>query len=128
MRRLLPLLLTAAAVAVPASAGAAAPRTTLNDVEDEVMCTVCGVPLNLATDAPQANRERAFIRQRIAAGDTKDEIKRRLDEASKFISLDQVCLSPQCGFASTEEGNTLAEAEQWAKLRMIVELAEEVWK
>ncbi len=86
MRRLLPLLLAAAVVAVPASALAAAPRTTLNDVEDEVMCTVCGVPLNLATDAPQANRERAFIRQRIAAGDTKDEIKRRLaDEFGQAV-------------------------------------------
>ncbi len=57
----------------------------------------------------------------------KDEIKRRIDEASKFVSLDQLCLSPQCGFASTEEGNVLAEDEQWAKLRMIVELADEVW-
>lgn len=57
----------------------------------------------------------------------KDHIKRRLDEASKFIDLDQLCLSPQCGFASTEEGNALAEDEQWAKLRMIVEIAEEVW-
>ena len=41
--------------------------------------------------------------------------------------LDQLCLSPQCGFASTEEGNTLTEDEQWAKLRMIVEVADEVW-
>ena len=59
--------------------------------------------------------------------ESKDEIKRRIDEATKYISLDQLCLSPQCGFASTEEGNTLAEDEQWAKLRMIVELADEVW-
>jgi len=57
----------------------------------------------------------------------KDDIKRRIDEATKYIALDQLCLSPQCGFASTEEGNVLAEAEQWAKLRMIVELADEVW-
>ncbi len=57
----------------------------------------------------------------------KDEIRRRIDEAAKYISLDQLCLSPQCGFASTEEGNILAEDEQWAKLRMIVEVAEEVW-
>ncbi len=57
----------------------------------------------------------------------KDDIKRRIDEASKYVALDQLCLSPQCGFASTEEGNVLAEEEQWAKLRMIVELAEEVW-
>jgi 5-methyltetrahydropteroyltriglutamate--homocysteine methyltransferase len=57
----------------------------------------------------------------------KDEIERRIEEASKYVALDQLCLSPQCGFASTEEGNVLAEDEQWAKLRMIVELAEEVW-
>ncbi|MEE1655477.1 5-methyltetrahydropteroyltriglutamate--homocysteine S-methyltransferase [Microvirga sp. CF3062] len=57
----------------------------------------------------------------------KDDIKRRIDEAAKYVDLDQLCLSPQCGFASTEEGNTLAEEEQWAKLRMIVEIAEEVW-
>jgi 5-methyltetrahydropteroyltriglutamate--homocysteine methyltransferase len=59
--------------------------------------------------------------------ESKDELKRRIDEATKYISLDQLCLSPQCGFASTEEGNILAEDEQWAKLRMIVELADEVW-
>ncbi len=57
----------------------------------------------------------------------KDEIKRRIDEATKYVAIDQLCLSPQCGFASTEEGNILAEDEQWAKLRMIVEIAEEVW-
>ena len=57
----------------------------------------------------------------------KDEIKRRIDEAGKYVPLEQLCLSPQCGFASTEEGNTLAEEEQWAKLRMIVEVAQEVW-
>ncbi|MGB7039235.1 MAG: 5-methyltetrahydropteroyltriglutamate--homocysteine S-methyltransferase, partial [Xanthobacteraceae bacterium] len=59
--------------------------------------------------------------------ENKDAIKRRIDEAIKYIPLDQLCLSPQCGFASTEEGNLLAEDEEWAKLRMIVELAEEVW-
>jgi len=59
--------------------------------------------------------------------ESKDELKRRIDEASKYVPLDQLCLSPQCGFASTEEGNVLAEDEQWAKLRMIVELAAEVW-
>ena len=59
--------------------------------------------------------------------ESKDDLKRRIDAASKFVPLDQLCLSPQCGFASTEEGNILAEEEQWAKLRMIVEVAEEVW-
>jgi methionine synthase II (cobalamin-independent) len=59
--------------------------------------------------------------------EAEDDIKRRIEEATKYISLDQLCLSPQCGFASTEEGNTLAEDEQWAKLRLIVEVAQEVW-
>jgi methionine synthase II (cobalamin-independent) len=55
------------------------------------------------------------------------DIKKRIEEATKYVALDQLCLSPQCGFASTEEGNVLAEDEQWAKLHMIVELADEVW-
>jgi len=57
----------------------------------------------------------------------KDAIKRRIEEAGKYVALDQLALSPQCGFASTEEGNILAEGEQWAKLAMIVEIAKEVW-
>jgi 5-methyltetrahydropteroyltriglutamate--homocysteine methyltransferase len=59
--------------------------------------------------------------------ESKDAIKRRIDEAAKYAPLDQLALSPQCGFASTEEGNVLAEDEQWAKLAMIVEIADEVW-
>ena len=57
----------------------------------------------------------------------REDVKKRIAEAEKFVALDQLCLSPQCGFASTEEGNVLAEEEQWAKLRMIVELSQEVW-
>src|SRR5215472_15725043 len=57
----------------------------------------------------------------------RDDVKRRIEEATKFAPLEQLCLSPQCGFASTEEGNVLAEDEEWAKLRMVVELAGEVW-
>ena len=57
----------------------------------------------------------------------KDDVKRRIDEAAKFAPMDQFALSPQCGFASTEEGNVLTEDQQWAKMREIVELAEEVW-
>ena len=57
----------------------------------------------------------------------KDDIMRRIDEAAKYVALDQLCLSPQCGFASTEEGNVLSEDEQWAKLKMIVEIASDVW-
>ena len=56
-----------------------------------------------------------------------DDIRRRIDEAARYVAMDQLCLSPQCGFASTEEGNLLAEEEQWAKLAMIVDTAEKVW-
>jgi 5-methyltetrahydropteroyltriglutamate--homocysteine methyltransferase len=59
--------------------------------------------------------------------ESRDELKRRIEEAAKYVDIDQLALSPQCGFASTEEGNLLAEEEQWAKLRMIVELADEIW-
>ena len=59
--------------------------------------------------------------------ESKDVLKRRFDAAAKYVPLEQLCLSPQCGFASTEEGNLLAEEEQWAKLRMIVELADDIW-
>jgi 5-methyltetrahydropteroyltriglutamate--homocysteine methyltransferase len=57
----------------------------------------------------------------------KSEIKKRINEAAKFAPFEQFCLSPQCGFASTEEGNILTEGQQWAKMREIVELADEVW-
>jgi methionine synthase II (cobalamin-independent) len=59
--------------------------------------------------------------------ESKDEIRRRIDDATKYLDSDQLCLSPQCGFASTEEGNLLSEDEQWAKLERIVEIAGEVW-
>jgi 5-methyltetrahydropteroyltriglutamate--homocysteine methyltransferase len=59
--------------------------------------------------------------------ETRDALLRRIDEASKFAPLDQLCLSPQCGFASTEEGNTLAEEEQWAKLKLVIDVSNEVW-
>jgi 5-methyltetrahydropteroyltriglutamate--homocysteine methyltransferase len=59
--------------------------------------------------------------------ENKDDVKRRLEEAAKFAPLEQLALSPQCGFASTEEGNVLTEEQQWNKMREIVELADEVW-
>jgi methionine synthase II (cobalamin-independent) len=68
-----------------------------------------------------------LVTTKSGALESKDDIKRRIEEAAKFVPLDQLCLSPQCGFASTEEGNALAEEEQWTKLRTIVEIAEEVW-
>ena len=57
----------------------------------------------------------------------KEEIKARIEEASKYVPLERLCVSPQCGFASTEEGNILTEEEQWNKLRLVREVAEEVW-
>jgi 5-methyltetrahydropteroyltriglutamate--homocysteine methyltransferase len=57
----------------------------------------------------------------------REDILRRIDEAAKYAPLDQLCLSPQCGFASTEEGNSLAEQEQWDKLALIVDISREVW-
>lgn len=68
-----------------------------------------------------------LITSKTGALESKDELKRRIDEAAKYLPLEQLALSPQCGFASTEEGNTLTEDEQWAKLRLCVEVAREVW-
>jgi cytochrome c-type biogenesis protein CcmH len=73
-RAALCLMLLAALVGAPPSADAAQSRASLPDVEDEVMCPICGTALNLS-EAPQAERERAFIRRQIARGRTKDEIK-----------------------------------------------------
>jgi 5-methyltetrahydropteroyltriglutamate--homocysteine methyltransferase len=57
----------------------------------------------------------------------KDQLKRRIEEASRYVPIEQLCLSPQCGFSSTVEGNALSYEEQVAKLRLIVETAREVW-
>ncbi len=59
--------------------------------------------------------------------ESKDDLKRRIDEAARYVPLEQLCLSPQCGFSSTVEGNSLTEDEQWAKIRLVVETAAEVW-
>jgi 5-methyltetrahydropteroyltriglutamate--homocysteine methyltransferase len=59
--------------------------------------------------------------------ESKDELKRRIEEASRYVDLDQLCLSPQCGFSSTVEGNAVTREQQAAKLRLVVETAEEVW-
>jgi 5-methyltetrahydropteroyltriglutamate--homocysteine methyltransferase len=67
------------------------------------------------------------ITTKSGALEKKDDIKRRIAEAEKYVAHDQLCLSPQCGFASTEEGNVLGEDEQWAKMRMTIEIANEVW-
>ena len=59
--------------------------------------------------------------------ETKDAIKRRIEEAAKFADIDQLAVSPQCGFASTEEGNILSEDEQWAKLSLALDVSREIW-
>ncbi len=68
-----------------------------------------------------------LVTSKTGAMESKDELKRRIDEAARYLPLEQLALSPQCGFASTEEGNLLTEAQQWAKLRLCVEVAQEVW-
>jgi 5-methyltetrahydropteroyltriglutamate--homocysteine methyltransferase len=57
----------------------------------------------------------------------KDELKRRIDEAARYIDIERLCLSPQCGFSSTHHGNKISEDDEIAKLRLIVEVADEVW-
>jgi 5-methyltetrahydropteroyltriglutamate--homocysteine methyltransferase len=78
---------------------------------------------------PKGNKQvvLGLITSKSGTLEDKGAIKKRIEEAAKFAPLEQFCLSPQCGFASTEEGNILTEDQQWAKMREIVELADEVW-
>lgn len=69
-----------------------------------------------------------LITSKFPALEAKDAVKARIQEATKYVPLNQLALSPQCGFSSTEEGNLLTEANQWAKVRLTVEIAKEVWK
>jgi 5-methyltetrahydropteroyltriglutamate--homocysteine methyltransferase len=73
------------------------------------------VVLGLVTTKTSALEEKSFIKDRIR-------------EASKFVPLENLCLSPQCGFSSTHHGNALSQEEQWRKLGLVVETAREVWK
>jgi 5-methyltetrahydropteroyltriglutamate--homocysteine methyltransferase len=59
--------------------------------------------------------------------EAKDQLERRIEEASRYVDVDQLCLSPQCGFSSTVEGNLLSYEQEVEKLRLIVETAAEVW-
>src|SRR6478672_12284911 len=69
-----------------------------------------------------------LVTTKSGALEPKDALKRRIDEAAKVVPRENICLSPQCGFSSTHHGNLLSEAEQWAKLGRIVQVAEEVWR
>lgn len=68
-----------------------------------------------------------LITTKTAELENKDTIKERIKEAMGYIDIDQLCLSPQCGFASTEEGNLVTEQNQWEKLKLVVDIAGEVW-
>jgi len=68
-----------------------------------------------------------LVTSKRAALESKDALKRRIDEAAKYVPLEQLCLSPQCGFSSTVDGNALTVEEETAKLRLVVETAREVW-
>ena len=124
MYRALVIVLVAAALGAPAAAfgqqqgagneqGAPAPakpavpaQASLPDIEDEVMCIVCGVPLELATEAPLANQERDFIRELIAQGLTKDEIKDRLvaEFGSEVLATPCRTCGHRCGAQALAKG------------------------
>ncbi len=68
-----------------------------------------------------------LITSKTAELEDKVEIKRRVEEATQYVNIEQLSLSPQCGFASTEEGNTITEQDQWNKLKLVVEIAQDIW-
>ncbi|MDO5639043.1 MAG: 5-methyltetrahydropteroyltriglutamate--homocysteine S-methyltransferase [Neisseria sp.] len=85
-------------------------------------------PLKYFNDNPHKGRiVLGLITSKFPELESKDAIKARIAEAAEIVPLDQLALSPQCGFASTEEGNIMTEAEQWAKVRLVEEIAAEVW-
>ena len=69
-----------------------------------------------------------LVTTKSGALEKKDVLKRRIDQAAKYVPLENLCLSPQCGFASTHHGNELTEDEQWKKLELVVEVAREIWR
>ena len=126
MRRALALLVALAALGLPAAAVAAdCPKTTLGDVEDEVMCQVCGTPLELATEAPQAQRERAFIQRLIDRCQSKKQVKAALaaeygDDVLALPGNDGFDLAAYLvpGFALLLGGGALAfAAKRWRRGR-----------
>ena len=69
-----------------------------------------------------------LVSSKTGALESRDELKRRIDEAAKYVPIENLCLSPQCGFSSTHHGNQLTESEQWRKLERVVAVAKEVWQ
>ncbi len=100
-------------------------------------CNVDGFFLEYDSDRAGDFRPLRFIRdQTVVLGlitskfpelEEKDAVKARIAEAAQYVPLERLCLSPQCGFSSTEEGNIMTEDEQWAKVRLVVEIAKDVW-
>jgi len=77
---------------------------------------------------PQGTRVRlGLVSSKLPMLEPQDGLKRRIDEAAKYVALDDLCLSPQCGFASTHFGNYLTEDDERRKLALVVEVADEVW-
>jgi 5-methyltetrahydropteroyltriglutamate--homocysteine methyltransferase len=68
-----------------------------------------------------------LVTTKVGELESKDALKRRIDEASRFVPLERLCLSPQCGFSSTHHGNALSQDDQWRKLERVVEVARDVW-
>jgi 5-methyltetrahydropteroyltriglutamate--homocysteine methyltransferase len=86
-------------------------------------------PLAVLRDAGQAAKKvvLGLVTTKVGELESKDDLKRRIDEAARFVPLEQLCLSPQCGFSSTHHGNALSHEDQWRKLERVVEVAGEVW-
>jgi 5-methyltetrahydropteroyltriglutamate--homocysteine methyltransferase len=68
-----------------------------------------------------------LVSSKLARMEDGDELTKRIEEASKYVPLDNLALSPQCGFASTAEGNLVTEDEQWSKMKLVVDTARRVW-
>src|SRR5262249_26584613 len=68
-----------------------------------------------------------LISSKVPRIEDSDQLRKRIDEASKYVALENLALSPQCGFASTCEGNLMTEEEQWAKLKLVVNMARKIW-
>src|SRR6185369_4598764 len=68
-----------------------------------------------------------LVTSKVGTLERKDDVKRRLDEAARYVPLEQLCLSPQCGFSSTVEGNEVSVEQEKAKLALVVETAAEIW-
>ena len=83
-----------------------------------------GIPLRFIRDQQVVL---GLVSSKTGKLESREELKKRIAEAAEFVPLNQLCLSPQCGFSSTEEGNILTEEEQWNKIRLVAETASEVW-